>query len=78
VAKGSDHLKGFDVVKFWRGCIEVIGSPLKVNDYISARAESSSKKQPFKDSIERYQQKDMPGSPLDFYSLSEPALKNLM
>lgn len=78
MAKGSDHLKGFDVVKFWSGCIELISSPSKVNDYISARAELSAKKQPSKDSIERYQQKDMSGSPLDFSSLSEPALKNLM
>ncbi|MBW2106316.1 MAG: AAA family ATPase, partial [Deltaproteobacteria bacterium] len=75
VAKGTDHLQGFDVVKFWRGCIELISSPLSINEHVSARAEIPEKKQGPPAITEQSSQKDVSGSPLDSLSLSEATLK---
>ncbi|MBW2006083.1 MAG: P-loop NTPase [Deltaproteobacteria bacterium] len=75
VAKGTDHLQGFDVVKFWRGCIELISSPLSIKEHVSAREEFSRRKQEPEAITEQSPQKDVSDSPLDPLSLSEATLK---
>jgi len=75
VAKGTDHLQGFDVVKFWRGCIELISSPLSIREHVSARAKIPEKKQGPQAITEQSLQKDVSGSPLDSLSLFETTLK---
>jgi len=75
VAKSSNHLQGFDVVKFWRGCIELISSPLSIKEHVSARVEISERKQEPQAIVEQSPQKDTLGSPLDSLSLSEISSK---
>ena len=75
VAKSTDHLQGFDVVKFWRGCIELISSPLSIKEHVSARAEIPQRKQEPQAITEESPQKDVSGIPLDSLSLSETILK---
>jgi len=75
VAKSTDHLQGFDVVKFWRGCIELISSPLSIKEHVSARVEIPKRKQGPQAIAEQFLQKDVSGSPLDSLSLSEATLK---
>jgi len=75
VAKGTDYLQGFDVVKFWRGCIELISSPLSIKEHVSARAEIPKRKQEPQAIAEKPSQKDMLSSPLDPLSLSEISSK---
>jgi len=74
-AKGTNHLQDFDVVKFWRGCIELIGSPLNIKDNVSARPGFPIKKQGPQTITEQSLQKDIPASPLDSLSLPEKASK---
>jgi len=76
VAKSTDHLQGFDVVKFWRGCIELISSPLSIKEHVSARAEIPKRKQEPQAITEQSPQKDTLGSLLDSLPLSETILKN--
>jgi len=75
VAKGTDHLQGFDAVKFWRGCIELISSPLSIKEHVSARVEIAKRKQEPQAIAEQSLQKDVSDSPLDPLSLSEATLK---
>jgi|GEM_PF-640079 len=75
VAKSTDHLQGFDVVKFWRGCIELISSPLNIKNHVSARVELPKRKQRPQAIAEQSLQKDVSVSPLDSLSLSEKASK---
>ena len=75
VTKGTDHLQGFDVVKFWRGCIELISSPLSIKEHVSARAEIPKRKQEPQAITEQSPQKDMLSSSLDPLSLSKATLK---
>ena len=75
VAKGTDHLQGFDVVKFWRGCIELISSPLSIKEHVSARVEIPKRKQEPQAITEQSPQKDTLGSLLDSLPLSETILK---
>jgi len=75
VAKSRNHLQGFDVVKFWRGCIELISSPLSIKEHVSERAEIPKIKQEPQAITEQSSQKDTLDNPLDSLSLSETALK---
>ena len=75
VAKSRNHLQGFDVVKFWRGCIELISSPLSIKEHVSARAEIPKRKQEPQAITEQSPQKDTLGSLLDSLPLSETILK---
>jgi flagellar biosynthesis protein FlhG len=75
VAKRMNHLQGFDVVKFWRGCIELISSPLNIKEHISTSKELPQRKQEPQAITEQSKQKDMLGGRPDSLSLSETILK---
>jgi flagellar biosynthesis protein FlhG len=75
VAKSRNHLQGFDVVKFWRGCIELISGPLNIKEHVSENAEFPKITQEPQAIAEQSAQKDVPVSPLDSLSLSETTLK---
>jgi flagellar biosynthesis protein FlhG len=75
VAKSRNHLQGFDVVKFWRGCIELISGPLNIKEHVSENAEFPKITQEPQAIAEQSPQKDVPVSPLDSLSLSETILK---
>jgi flagellar biosynthesis protein FlhG len=75
VAKSRNHLQGFDVVKFWRGCIELISSPLSIKEHVSARVEIPKIKQEPQAITEQSSQKDTLDNPLDPLSFTEATLK---
>ena len=75
VAKSRNHLQGFDVVKFWRGCIELISSPQKSKEHVSERVEIPKRKQEPQAITEQSSQKDTLDNPLDPLSFTEATLK---
>ena len=75
VAKSRNHLQGFDVVKFWRGCIELISSPLSIKEHVSERAKIPKIKQEPQAITEQSSQKDTLDNPLDPLSFTEATLK---
>jgi flagellar biosynthesis protein FlhG len=75
VAKSRNHLQGFDVVKFWRGCIELISGPLNIKEHVSENAEFPEITQEPQAIAEQSAQKDVPVSTLDSLPLPETTLK---
>ena len=68
--KGTDHSEKFDVVKFWRGCIELISHPLNIKNHVSAIVELPERKQGPQAIAEQSVQKDVASSPLNPLPLS--------
>ena len=75
VAKSTNHLQGFDVVKFWRGCIELISSPLNIKEHVSTSVKFPKRNQESQSIAEQSPQKDVPVSTLDSFPLPETTLK---
>jgi len=75
VAKGTEQLQGFDVGKFWRGCIELISGSSNNKSDAQAKVEISERKQRPQAMTDQFLQKAMSGSSLNSISLSESASK---
>ena len=70
VTKGGDHLEGFDLVKFWRGCVEIISNPLQIKNNVNTTMEFPERKKVSESIAEQPVQEDVAGSSLNPHSLS--------
>lgn len=75
VAKGTDNSEGFDVVNFWRGCIEIISNPLNIKNKVNTTVEFPERKQEPQSITEQPVQENVADSTLNLLSLPGTSLK---